>query len=174
MSDPASPGGPPGAPRERRLRNTPAAHPASPTLAPAFLGPSEIRELAARLGVRPSKRLGQNFVTDAGTVRRIVSLAALEPDDVVLEVGPGFGSLTLGLLPAARHVTAIEVDPSLAAALPVTVAAHAPSFPQRLTVLTADALRAGAGDLPGTPRRRWSPTCRTTWRCRSSCTCSCE
>jgi 16S rRNA (adenine1518-N6/adenine1519-N6)-dimethyltransferase len=70
---------------------------------------------------------------------------------VVLEVGPGFGSLTLGLLPAARQVTAIEVDPSLAAALPLTVAAHAPSFPQRLTVLTADAARIGAGELPGDP-----------------------
>ncbi|MGH3125299.1 MAG: 16S rRNA (adenine(1518)-N(6)/adenine(1519)-N(6))-dimethyltransferase RsmA [Streptosporangiaceae bacterium] len=115
------------------------------------LGPGEIRELARRLGVRPSKRLGQNFVTDAGTVRRIVSLAALEPADVVLEVGPGFGSLTLGLLPAARQVTAIEVDPVLAGALPVTVAAHAPSFPQRLAVVTADAARIRAGELPGDP-----------------------
>ena len=111
--------------------------------------PGEIRELARRLEVRPSKRLGQNFVTDAGTVRRIVSLAALEADDVVLEVGPGFGSLTLALLPAARQVTAIEVDPVLAAALPVTVAAHVPSFPQRLAVVTADAARIGAAELPG-------------------------
>jgi 16S rRNA (adenine1518-N6/adenine1519-N6)-dimethyltransferase len=144
----ASPGGrPPGAPRERRLGgNTPAARPASPTLAPG-----EIRELARRLDVRPSKRLGQNFVTDAGTVRRIVSLAELQRDDVVLEVGPGFGSLTLGLLPAARQVIAIEVDPSLAAALPVTVAAHAPSLSRKLIVLTADAARVGAGELPGDP-----------------------
>ena len=112
-----------------------------------LLGPTDIRELAGRLGVRPSKRLGQNFVTDAGTVRRIVSLAALEPGDVVLEVGPGFGSLTLGLLPAVRQVTAIEVDPVLAAALPVTVATHAPSFPQRLAVVTADAARIGAAEL---------------------------
>jgi 16S rRNA (adenine1518-N6/adenine1519-N6)-dimethyltransferase len=116
---------------------------------PALLGPGEIRELARKLDVRPSKRLGQNFVTDAGTVRRIVSLAALGPEDVVLEVGPGFGSLTLGLLPAARQVIAIEVDPVLAAALPVTVAAHAPSFPQRLAVVTADAARIGAAELPG-------------------------
>ena len=116
-----------------------------------MLSPGEIRDLARKLGVRPSKRLGQNFVTDAGTVRRIVSLAALEPQDVVLEVGPGFGSLTLGLLPAARQVTAIEVDPSLAAALPVTVATHAPSFPQRLAVVTADAARIGAAGLPGDP-----------------------
>jgi 16S rRNA (adenine1518-N6/adenine1519-N6)-dimethyltransferase len=143
----ASPGGQtPGAPREGRLAGNPPARPASPTLAPG-----EIRDLARRLGVRPSKRLGQNFVTDAGTVRRIVSLAALEADDVVLEVGPGFGSLTLGLLPAARQVIAIEVDPLLATALPVTVAAHAPSFPQRLTVVTADAARIGVAELPGDP-----------------------
>ncbi|HEX3390464.1 MAG TPA: 16S rRNA (adenine(1518)-N(6)/adenine(1519)-N(6))-dimethyltransferase RsmA [Streptosporangiaceae bacterium] len=116
-----------------------------------LLAPGEIRELARRLDVRPSKRLGQNFVTDAGTVRRIVSLAGLEPEDVVLEVGPGFGSLTLALLPAARQVTAIEVDPVLAAALPVTVAAHAPAFPQRLAVITADAARIGAAELPGDP-----------------------
>ncbi len=116
-----------------------------------LLSPGEIRDLARTLDLRPSKRLGQNFVTDAGTVRRIVSLAALEPQDVVLEVGPGFGSLTLGLLPAARQVTAIEVDPSLAAALPVTVAAHAPSFPQRLAVVTADAARIGAAELPADP-----------------------
>jgi 16S rRNA (adenine1518-N6/adenine1519-N6)-dimethyltransferase len=120
--------------------------PPSPTLAPG-----EIRDLARKLDVRPSKRLGQNFVTDAGTVRRIVALAALEADDVVLEVGPGFGSLTLALLPAARQVTAIEVDPVLAAALPVTVAAHVPSFPQRLAVVTADAARIGAAELPGDP-----------------------
>jgi 16S rRNA (adenine1518-N6/adenine1519-N6)-dimethyltransferase len=119
--------------------------------APALLSPGEIRDLARKLDVRPSKRLGQNFVTDAGTVRRIVSLAALDPEDVVLEVGPGFGSLTLALLPAARQVTAVEVDPVLAAALPVTVAAHAPSFPQRLTVVTADAARIGAAELPGDP-----------------------
>ena len=116
-----------------------------------LLVPGEIRDLARKLDVRPSKRLGQNFVTDPGTVRRIVSLAALEPDDVVLEVGPGFGSLTLALLPAARQVTAVEVDPVLAAALPVTVAAHAPSFPQRLAVVTADAARIGAAELPGDP-----------------------
>ena len=118
---------------------------------PALLSPADIREIAGRLNLRPAKRLGQNFVTDAGTVRRIVSLAALEADDVVLEVGPGFGSLTLGLLPAARQVTAIEVDPLLAAALPVTVATHAPSFPQCLAVVTADAARIGAAELPGDP-----------------------
>jgi 16S rRNA (adenine1518-N6/adenine1519-N6)-dimethyltransferase len=115
----------------------------------ALLGPAEIREIAARLGIRPSKRLGQNFVTDAGTVRRIVALAALGPADIVLEVGPGFGSLTLGLLGAARRVVAVELDPLLAAELPRTVAARAPALADRLEVVTADAVRVG--DLPGEP-----------------------
>jgi len=79
--------------------------------AAGLLGPAEIREIAGRLGVRPSKRLGQNFVVDPGTVRRIVALAQLGRGDVVLEVGPGFGSLTLGLLAAAGRVIAVGVDP---------------------------------------------------------------
>jgi 16S rRNA (adenine1518-N6/adenine1519-N6)-dimethyltransferase len=107
----------------------------------SLLTPHGIRSIAARLGVRPSKRLGQNFVTDAGTVRRIVALAGLAPGDVVLEVGPGFGSLTLALLPAARQVTAVEIDPVLAAELPLTVARHAPALSERLVVVTADAAR---------------------------------
>jgi 16S rRNA (adenine1518-N6/adenine1519-N6)-dimethyltransferase len=115
----------------------------------ALLGPAEIREIAGRLGIRPSKRLGQNFVTDAGTVRRIVALAGLSPSDAVLEVGPGFGSLTLGLLGAARRVVAVELDPVLAAELPCTVASRAPALMPRLEVVTADAARIG--DLPGEP-----------------------
>ncbi len=115
----------------------------------ALLGPTEIREIAGRLGIRPSKRLGQNFVTDGGTVRRIVALAALGPADTVLEVGPGFGSLTLGLLGAARRVVAVELDPLLAAELPRTIAARAPALADRLTVVTADAARVG--ELPGEP-----------------------
>jgi 16S rRNA (adenine1518-N6/adenine1519-N6)-dimethyltransferase len=115
----------------------------------ALLGPAEIREIAGRLGIRPSKRLGQNFVTDAGTVRRIVALAGLSPSDAVLEVGPGFGSLTLGLLGAARRVVAVELDSVLAAELPCTVAARAPALVARLEVVTADAARVG--DLPGEP-----------------------
>ncbi len=105
-----------------------------------LLGGAELRALAERLGVAPTRRLGQHFVHDANTIRRIVAAAALTPDDVVVEVGPGLGSLTLGLLPAARHVHAIEVDPVLAAALPQTVAAYAPGYADRLTVHTADAL----------------------------------
>jgi 16S rRNA (adenine1518-N6/adenine1519-N6)-dimethyltransferase len=114
-----------------------------------LLGPTEIRALAARLGVQPSKRLGQNFVIDAGTVSRIAGMAGLRADDTVLEVGPGFGSLTLPLLAAARRVIAIEVDRTLAAELPVTVAARAPQLAARLSVVTADAARVT--DLPGDP-----------------------
>jgi 16S rRNA (adenine1518-N6/adenine1519-N6)-dimethyltransferase len=114
-----------------------------------LLGPTDIRELAGRLGVRPSKRLGQNFVTDAGTVQRITALARLDPADVVLEVGPGFGSLTLPLLAAAGRVVAVELDPLLAAELPRTVAARAPQLAGRLEVLAADAARVR--ELPGPP-----------------------
>jgi 16S rRNA (adenine1518-N6/adenine1519-N6)-dimethyltransferase len=114
-----------------------------------LLGPAEIREIAGRLGIRPSKRLGQNFVTDPGTVRRIVALAGLSGGDTVLEVGPGFGSLTLGLLGAARRVIAVELDPALAAALPGTIAARAPSRAAALEVVTADAARVTG--LPGEP-----------------------
>ncbi|HYZ53530.1 MAG TPA: 16S rRNA (adenine(1518)-N(6)/adenine(1519)-N(6))-dimethyltransferase RsmA [Streptosporangiaceae bacterium] len=99
--------------------------------------------------MRPTKRLGQNFVIDHGTVRRITALARLEPGDVVLEVGPGFGSLTLPLLEAARRVVAVEMDPVLAAELPRTVASRAPSLVGRLDVVTADAVRVR--ELPGEP-----------------------
>jgi 16S rRNA (adenine1518-N6/adenine1519-N6)-dimethyltransferase len=119
--------------------------------ADALLGPAEIREIAGRLGIRPAKRLGQNFVVDPGTVRRIVALADVRPDDVVLEVGPGFGSLTLGLLGAARRVVAVEVDPVLAAELPRTVAARASELAPRLAVVTADAVKVTPADLPGVP-----------------------
>ena len=118
--------------------------------ADGLLGPAEIRELAASLGIRPTKALGQNFLHDPNTIRRIVRTAALDRDDVVVEIGPGLGSLTLGLLPAAARVTAIEIDPVLAAALPGTVASRLPDLADRLSVLTADALRltAIAGPQP--------------------------
>jgi 16S rRNA (adenine1518-N6/adenine1519-N6)-dimethyltransferase len=113
------------------------------------LGPADIRQLAASLGITPAKRLGQNFVIDAGTVNRITALAAPQPGETVLEVGPGFGSLTLPLLAAAGRVIAVEVDPVLAAELPVTVAARAPDLAGRLEVVTADAARVA--ELPGPP-----------------------
>jgi 16S rRNA (adenine1518-N6/adenine1519-N6)-dimethyltransferase len=114
-------------------------------MADALLGPAEIRELAARLGVAPTKKLGQNFVHDPNTVRRIVAAADVRPEDVVLEVGPGLGSLTLGLVGAAAHVHAVEIDRALAAALPSTVRAD------NLTVHTADALRVTAADFDPAP-----------------------
>jgi 16S rRNA (adenine1518-N6/adenine1519-N6)-dimethyltransferase len=112
-----------------------------------LLGPTEVRELARRLDIQPSKRLGQNFVIDAGTVQRITALARVSGQDVVLEVGPGFGSLTLPLLDAAARVLAIEVDGVLARQLPVTVAERAPWLAGKLEVLTADAARVD--DLSG-------------------------
>jgi 16S rRNA (adenine1518-N6/adenine1519-N6)-dimethyltransferase len=115
---------------------------AAPTpVGPALLGPVELRTLADRLGLRPTKRLGQNFVHDANTVRRIVAAADLAADDIVLEVGPGLGSLTLALLGAVDRVLAVEVDPRLAGALPATVADRAPERADALRILTADALR---------------------------------
>ncbi|HEX5522211.1 MAG TPA: 16S rRNA (adenine(1518)-N(6)/adenine(1519)-N(6))-dimethyltransferase RsmA [Pedococcus sp.] len=114
-----------------------------------YLGATQIRELAARLGLRPTKQWGQNFVVDANTVKKIVRLAEVGPKDVVVEVGPGLGSLTLALLPEAGHVTAVEVDPALAAALPETVKSLAPAYADRLTLVHADALRVR--ELPGPP-----------------------
>jgi 16S rRNA (adenine1518-N6/adenine1519-N6)-dimethyltransferase len=106
-----------------------------------YLGAAQIRELAAGLGLRPTKQWGQNFVVDANTVKRIVRLAGVNSQDSVVEVGPGLGSLTLALLPEAGHVTAVEVDPALAEALPGTVQRLAPSYADRLTLVHADALR---------------------------------
>ncbi|QGK72001.1 16S rRNA (adenine(1518)-N(6)/adenine(1519)-N(6))-dimethyltransferase RsmA [Allosaccharopolyspora coralli] len=117
-----------------------------------LLGPADVRRLAGELGMRPTKKLGQNFVHDANTVRRIVTASGVRPEDVALEVGPGLGSLTLALLPAARSVTAVEVDPTLAGRLPTTVHEHAPSLADRLHVVEADAMRVRAKELgPAAP-----------------------
>jgi 16S rRNA (adenine1518-N6/adenine1519-N6)-dimethyltransferase len=113
-----------------------------------LLGPAEIRALAARLGIRPTKTLGQNFLHDPNTIRRIVRTADLSTLDNVVEVGPGLGSLTLGLLPACAHVTAIEIDPVLAAALPSTVDERLPSHADRLSVVPMDALKLCAPPEP--------------------------
>jgi 16S rRNA (adenine1518-N6/adenine1519-N6)-dimethyltransferase len=115
----------------------------------ALLGPADIRELAAALGVRPTKQRGQNFVIDANTVRRIVRTADVRPDDTAVEVGPGLGSLTLALLEAADRVTAIEIDDVLAAALPATVAARMPSRADRFALVHSDAMLVD--ELPGPP-----------------------
>jgi 16S rRNA (adenine1518-N6/adenine1519-N6)-dimethyltransferase len=112
-----------------------------------LLGPAEIRQLAERLGVRPTKTLGQNFLHDPNTIRRIVRTAGVDAHDVVLEVGPGLGSLTLGLLGAAAAVVAVEIDPVLAAALPETVSERLPGRADRLSVLTADALSLTGRDI---------------------------
>ncbi|MEO9153415.1 MAG: 16S rRNA (adenine(1518)-N(6)/adenine(1519)-N(6))-dimethyltransferase RsmA [Lapillicoccus sp.] len=113
-----------------------------------LLGAGQVRELAAHLGIRPTKQWGQNFVVDANTVRRIVRLAGVGPHDVVVEVGPGLGSLTLALLPAVAGVVAVEVDPLLAAALAPTVAARQPGSVGRLRVVQADALALTALEDP--------------------------
>lgn len=111
-----------------------------------LLGPAEIRAQAARLGIRPTKTLGQNFLHDANTIRRIVRAADLQPGERVLEVGPGLGSLTLGLLEAGHGVTAVEIDPTLASALPGAVRERLPGA--ELDVVTADALRLAELPLP--------------------------
>ena len=113
-----------------------------------LLGAAAIRELAGRHGVAPTKTWGQNFVVDANTVRRIVRLAGVGAQDHVIEVGPGLGSLTLALLEQAGHVTAVEIDPRLAAALPDTVREHAPGVADRLTVVQRDALHLTEIDGP--------------------------
>jgi 16S rRNA (adenine1518-N6/adenine1519-N6)-dimethyltransferase len=118
-------------------------------VADGLLDATTIRQLASQLGLRPSKQRGQNFVTDANTVRRIVAASGVAPNDVVLEIGPGLGSLTLGLLQAARRVVAIEIDDRLAAQLPRTVNTRLPGRAEALTVVNADALRVAA--LPAPP-----------------------
>jgi 16S rRNA (adenine1518-N6/adenine1519-N6)-dimethyltransferase len=119
-------------------------------VANGLLDATAVRELANQLDLRPSKQRGQNFVTDANTVRRIVIASSVAEDDVVLEVGPGLGSLTLGLLQAARRVIAIEIDDRLAAQLPRTVTARLPARADKLTVINADALRVDATPEPPT------------------------
>ncbi|MDR1512353.1 MAG: 16S rRNA (adenine(1518)-N(6)/adenine(1519)-N(6))-dimethyltransferase RsmA [Propionibacteriaceae bacterium] len=116
-------------------------------MAEGYVDATTIRRLAAELGLRPSKQRGQNFVHDANTVRRIVAAAGVESGDVVLEVGPGLGSLTAGLLAAGASVVAVEIEPSLARRLPRTMA-ELGHPPERLTVLEADALTV-APDLLG-------------------------
>jgi 16S rRNA (adenine1518-N6/adenine1519-N6)-dimethyltransferase len=116
-----------------------------------LLGRTEIRHLARDLDFRPRKSLGQNFVHDANTVRRVVSCSGINRHDHVLEVGPGLGSLTLGLLDRGATVTAVEVDPVLAERLPKTIAEHSHSEIQRLAVLNRDILTLKRSDLDTEP-----------------------
>lgn len=106
-----------------------------------LLGAGDVRARASAIGLRPTKQLGQNFVIDPNTIQRIVREADVAPDDVVLEVGPGLGSLTVALLMRATTVVVIEIDDKLAGALPQTVNDHVPAFADRLIVQHADALR---------------------------------
>ncbi|AXK36468.1 16S rRNA (adenine(1518)-N(6)/adenine(1519)-N(6))-dimethyltransferase RsmA [Streptomyces armeniacus] len=140
--DPHGPAGDPG--------TGPGPHPdPGPGTASPLLGPADVRELAAALGVRPAKQRGQNFVIDANTVRRIVRTAGVRPDDVVVEIGPGLGSLTLALLESASRVVAVEIDEVLAAALPATVEARLPSRAGRFALVRSDAMLVR--ELPGPP-----------------------
>lgn len=132
-----------------------AAVNASDNQTPTLLGPVAIRELAAQLGVSPTKKLGQNFLHDAGTVRRIVAASGVKSGEVVVEVGPGLGSLTLGLLEAGAHVCAVEIDTTLAQALPRTVQERLPQA--HLRVYDGDALEVASweqigGDWPSARR----------------------
>lgn len=114
-----------------------------------LLDPASVRRIAAELDLRPTKQRGQNFVVDPNTVRRIVALSGVGEGDVVLEIGPGLGSLTLGLLEAGCEVTAVEIDERLAGRLVQTVAERLPGADERLRVIAADALKVSR--LPGPP-----------------------
>lgn len=120
-----------------------------------LLGPAEVRELAERLDVAPTKKLGQNFVIDPNTVRKIVRLAGVTRDDRVIEIGPGLGSLTLGITETGADVTAVEIDHRLAAELPATVRTMQPEADERFRVIRSDALDLKSAQfdaLPGRPQ----------------------
>jgi 16S rRNA (adenine1518-N6/adenine1519-N6)-dimethyltransferase len=115
--------------------------PNEPSVPGELLGAREIRARAKAIGLQPTKQLGQNFVIDPNTISRIVREAELSSDDVVLEVGPGLGSLTIALVSKVTAVVAVEIDPLLAEALTETVRTQAPEYVDRLIVHHADALR---------------------------------
>ncbi|KAA8818920.1 16S rRNA (adenine(1518)-N(6)/adenine(1519)-N(6))-dimethyltransferase [Bifidobacterium rousetti] len=113
-----------------------------------LLGAADIRRIAADAGVSPTKKFGQNFVIDPGTVRRIVREAHVDAGSRVLEVGPGLGSLTLAILETGATMTAVEIDPPLADRLPSTIAEFMPEASDRLTVVNRDALTVSPDNLP--------------------------
>ena len=113
-----------------------------------LLGAADIRRIAAEEGITPSKKFGQNFVIDPGTVRKIVSISGITEKDTVLEVGPGLGSLSLAILETGANLTAIEIDPPLAKRLPNTVLEFMPQAFERFNVVLKDALNITKQDLP--------------------------
>ena len=113
-----------------------------------LLGAADIRRIAAEAGISPTKKFGQNFVIDPGTVRRIVREADVTTNDHVMEVGPGLGSLTLAILETGATMTAVEIDPPLAERLPRTVAEFMPEAADRLTVVNRDALTVTPDNVP--------------------------
>ena len=119
-----------------------------PAAAGRLLGAADIRHIAAEAGISPTKKFGQNFVIDPGTVRRIVREAAVTADTRVLEVGPGLGSLTLAILETGATMTAVEIDPPVAQRLPHTIDTYMPDARNRLTVINKDALALTSADLP--------------------------
>jgi 16S rRNA (adenine1518-N6/adenine1519-N6)-dimethyltransferase len=122
--------------------------PPTPATPPRLLGAADVRRLAEACGIRPTKQRGQNFVHDANTVRRIVKASGITADDVVVEIGPGLGSLTLGLLEVAAHVTAVEIDEVLAGQLPSTIAEYAPDQAAVFDLVVADAMKVTALPAP--------------------------
>ncbi|RIY27445.1 16S rRNA (adenine(1518)-N(6)/adenine(1519)-N(6))-dimethyltransferase, partial [Bifidobacteriaceae bacterium WP022] len=113
-----------------------------------LLGAADIRRIAAEEGITPTKKFGQNFVIDPGTVRKIVAAAGVKSGDIVMEVGPGLGSLTLAILQTGAQLTAVEIDPPLARRLPHTVEEFMPKAMQKFNVILKDALTVNADDVP--------------------------
>lgn len=118
------------------------------TMQGRLLGAADIRRIAAEAGISPTKKFGQNFVIDPGTVRRIVREAGVTADDHVLEVGPGLGSLTLAILETGATMTAVEIDPPVAERLPGTIAEFMPDAVDRFCVVNRDALTVTPENLP--------------------------
>ena len=114
----------------------------------SLLGAADIRRIAAEEGITPTKKFGQNFVIDPGTVKKIVTASKINSNDFVMEVGPGLGSLTLAILQAGANLTAVEIDPPLAKRLPSTVKEFMPNTLERFNVILKDALELNAQDVP--------------------------
>lgn len=114
----------------------------------SLLGAADIRRIAAEEGITPTKKFGQNFVIDPGTVKKIVTASKINSNDFVMEIGPGLGSLTLAILQAGANLTAVEIDPPLAKRLPSTVKEFMPNALERFNVILKDALELNAQDVP--------------------------